>query len=155
MHTPLLSRRTAIGLALAVVLPYSLAACATGRHRAPTAADVAAEPTSNPGARPRRAHDVITAEQLASAGEGSALEALRRLRPELFRGAAAVHAAGARGAPLVLYVDGIRQGPMALLADIRAAVVAEVRYYRPGEALSWFGPGHEGGVVAVRIRKGP
>ena len=111
--------------------------------------------SSGPTPRPRRAGDVITAELLVRAGmgTGSGLDALARLRPELVRGELARMGAGPTSASPVLYVDGTRQGPIGLLADVRAEVIGELRYFRPAEALAWFGPGHEGGVVSVRVRK--
>lgn len=151
MTTAPTTRRAAVALALAFVLPYSLAACATRPRSA--RGDVSPSSATAAGPRPRRAGDVITAEQIARVGDANGYEALQRLRPELFRGGLPVTPSGANVAAVVLYVDGTRQGSVALLADLRAAVIGEIRYYRPAEALSWFGPGHEGGVVAVRIRK--
>lgn len=140
-------------LAASALAAIALAqACATG---APASArTLSAAPATAP--TPRRGGDVLTAEEIARAalGGGTAFEALARLRPEVVRHARPVAAGTAAGGP-VLYVDGIRQGPVGLLADIQARVIGELRYYRPGEALSWFGPGHEAGVIAVRLVKSP
>lgn len=95
---------------------------------------------------------VLTHDEIARADALTALEAIQLLRPGFLvaRGATSLLDPTA-GYPNV-YVDGIRHGALATLADIRAADVATIRLYRSGEATYRFGTGNPGGVIAVTTR---
>ena len=63
---------------------------------------------------------------------------------------------GASAAPTPLvYLNGLRGGELESLKQIMAMDVREVRYYEPAKAEDEFGPGHDGGVVAVVMMSAP
>jgi hypothetical protein len=100
---------------------------------------------------PERAFDVMSSADVASVGALTAYEALARLRPELVGGMPTVYGSGPRMP--VLYVNGVRDGHIDLLATIPAKLISEMRYYRPSEARIRFGIRDDFGVLAVRTRR--
>jgi len=83
----------------------------------------------------------------------TAYDAVRRLRPEfLTRRATPLPADPYRGYAVV-YVDGVREGPLDMLQTIPARAVVEIRFVRASEAFDAFGVYHSGGVIAVRTRR--
>jgi hypothetical protein len=52
----------------------------------------------------------------------------------------------------VIYVNGMRAGPLEALRSISAVDVQEIRYISAADATTRWGTGHSGGVIEVRIR---
>lgn len=116
-----------------------LAACAT-----PSASYTARSDLSNVSHHRR---DVIGTQELGNAPRSSALDAIRRLRPEYMRTELGARA----GAAPVVYVDGARWGGMESLSTIPAHLVLDVRRLRPVEARLRYGPDVAGSVIEVRL----
>lgn len=95
---------------------------------------------------------VVTTSDIESSGMSNALDALRRLRPELLtRRNDAVPADPYRGFPVV-YLNGQLQGSLDMLEGIPAAAITEIRYLGSTAAADRFGVRHPGGVIAVSTR---
>lgn len=94
------------------------------------------------GDSPRRSRDVITAEELASLQQLSALEVVQRLRPAWLR---------VRGGGLPqLIVDGTpMEGGTEALRTFRVGEIHELRYMDPGDATMRFGTGYPAGAIVV------
>ncbi len=99
-----------------------------------------------------RTQNYITGEEIAAsnASEGSAYDAVARLRPNWLVG----HGVATQGSEFaVVYVDGQQYGPPETLRNIKAYHVADIRYYDITQAGARFGiQGGTGGVIEVRIR---
>lgn len=97
---------------------------------------------------------VLTSSEIQASGTRNALDAVRRLRPELLtRRADALAAADQyRGAPVV-YVNGVLQGGLDMLESIPASAITEIRYLSGTGAADRFGVRHPGGVIAVSTRR--
>lgn len=128
-------------IAVACVAAFALMGCGS---TPPHATRLDASPTAAPTAGSVR--DVIGTAELRQLRGVSALDGLVRLRPHWIGGAS--NAGSASRLP-VLYVDGLRQGDVTMLADISVEAVREMRYYRPNEAKTRFGRWDDGGVVVI------
>lgn len=96
--------------------------------------------------------DVLTSDEFDQVQEGSAYDLIRRLRPGFlsYRGPTTI-LGSATGMPTV-YVDGMRYGPFAILQQIPANWVAEVRLFRAASA-GQFGLDNTGGVLMITTHK--
>ncbi len=130
---------------------------------------------------PKPERDLITREELAEADAKSPdlYQAIRRLRPRFLEQSRGTRSMGVRpgsgSAPMcnaardpncaqrrivqvpvppVIYLDGMKSGDPEVLKGIRTGDVEEVRYLSPTQAEMDYGPGHEGGVVLVKLHKG-
>lgn len=80
------------------------------------------------------------------------LQAIQSLRPQfLKRPNAAVNRTSPAAQPLVVYIDGIRQGGIETLRSISATGALEVRYLDPVASRSTFGPTASGGALLVKL----
>jgi len=101
----------------------------------------------------RRSDQLVKAAEIQSANVTNALEALRRLRPELLtRRAASAPSDPYEGAPVV-YLDRVKQGGLETLLTIPAGAIVDIRYVAGTEAVDWTGAYHQGGVILVRTRR--
>ena len=94
--------------------------------------------------------DVIDVDEIAVLRGASALDAVRRLRPEWLARRAVD---GSPRAMPVLYIDGARSGDARMLADVRAESVRAIRYYSPNEAKTRFGRWDDAGVLSVLLAR--
>lgn len=94
----------------------------------------------------------ITRSELESMEGVTALDAIRRLRPEFLRSRRAELARQALVLPVV-YLDGTKLGELGLLESIHLRSVLEIQYFSPTEASMRWGLGHEGGVIHVMLRR--
>ena len=96
---------------------------------------------------------LLTGAELQSSGSTNTLDALRRLRPELF----AHRAFSATKDPFaevpMLYVNGIAEGTMSLLASLPVDAVHEIRLLSAVEGAHQMGTYHPGGILSVTTRK--
>lgn len=145
---PLLSRTAQATLALTLVFGSGALAQSPPTPE-PTAAAAQASQLKLRPATGRRAN-VVEREEIAGLEVPTALEAVRRLRPE-FLSRRAVPRPGEAGedAYAVVYLDGARLGGWQMLQTIPLAVVTRIRYLRASEAADWVGREHRGGVIAV------
>lgn len=134
-----------IGLAVtALVLGTG---CMTGRS---AMSDPSPEPA--PPLRvttPTRAN-LVAVDEIQSVEPGvTALEAVRRLRPEFLHRHVTPMPGDAEGGYAVVYLDGTRLGGPETLATISAASVIEIRYLRSSAAVEQVGRNHRGGAILV------
>lgn len=94
----------------------------------------------------------ITRSEIESVPGNTALDAVRRLRPQFLRARRSEVGREALVLPSV-YVDGVRLGDLRLLETIHLRSVLEIQYYSPNEAHMRWGVGHEGGVIHVILRR--
>jgi hypothetical protein len=94
----------------------------------------------------------ITRGEIESVPGNSALDAVRRLRPQFLRARRSEVGREALVLPSV-YVDGARMGDLRLLEAIQLRSVLEIQYFSPSEANMRWGVGHEGGVIHVILRR--
>ena len=92
-------------------------------------------------------------EVLASAGT-TAFELIRNLRPNFltYRGETSLDRRTSRPYPNV-YVDDQVFGQISVLHSIPASDVSSIRLYRSWEAMTKFGTGNAGGVIAISTRR--
>lgn len=139
------------GLPLSLTIALTtLGACASARSASDTT-----------GVRPLRLRPVpnaassttpLTAATLDSLPSGSLLDALRQLRPDLLRPTSPTPDAPDGRLPAV-YINDAPHGDVSVLATIPSALVASVRYLRPGEATARYGRSLPAGVLAITTRR--
>ena len=95
---------------------------------------------------------LVTEEELANLGDRSAYEALLQLRPSFLHSRDTQTSRNPNPAPVDVFVDGGRTEGVDALKGIRASTVKEMRFYEPQDANTKFGTGHNGGVIAVRLK---
>jgi len=121
--------------------------CMTGRS-------AMADPSPEP-ARPARVStptraNIVAIDEIQSVEAGfTALEAVRRLRPEFLRRHVTPMPGDREGGFAVVYLDGTRLGGPETLATISAASVIEIRYLRSTSAVEQLGRNHRGGAILV------
>ena len=92
--------------------------------------------------------NVITRDQIESLSVSTAMDAVRRLKPNWLRSRAA------RGTDeLVVYVDAARRGGTQSLGYISVEVIEEIRYLSGPDATTRLGTGHRGGVILIQTRR--
>jgi hypothetical protein len=94
----------------------------------------------------------ITRSELEAIPGSTALDAVRRLRPQFLRARRSEVGREALVLPAV-YIDGVRVGDLELLETIHLRSVLEIQYFSPTEANMRWGVGHEGGVIHVILRR--
>jgi len=102
----------------------------------------------------RRDPQLITEEEvLAAVGATTAYELIHNLRPNFltFRGETSFDKRTSRPYPNV-YVDDQPFGSISILQSIPALDVSTIRLYRSGEAMTKYGTGNAGGVIAISTR---
>ena len=101
--------------------------------------------------RSSRQLDVLTRDEIAQAGVGTALEAVEQLRPQFLRprGGASIRDGGTQAPPQV-FLDGLEIGGPERLRDIPAAIILDIRYSPNRDTEVRLGSGQYGGVIRVR-----
>ena len=111
---------------------------------------------SSPRLAPRRGPDpqFITEEEIVASLATTAYEVVRSLRPDFlsYRGETSFDKRTSRPYPNV-YVDDQVFGTISILQSIPASDVSSIRLYRSPEAVTKFGTGNAGGVIAIVTRK--
>lgn len=95
---------------------------------------------------------LVTEEELSNVGDRSAYEALLQLRPSFLHSRDTQTSSNPIPAPVDVFVDGGRTEGVDALKSIRASTVKEMRFYEPQDANTKFGTGHNGGVIAVKLK---
>lgn len=126
----MLARRPkhAAAVLLAFGLSTALAACATG---------------GGGSSAPRRNSNRITAEELAETSTLSALDAIRRLRPQWLQG---------NRSRAVIVHDGNRVGDQSYLGSISASTLGEMRFMSASDATMQYGTGFPNGAIVLTSR---
>lgn len=109
----------------------------------------ACAPHSTSGGRTGQ-HNLITAEELARAGDVSLYEALRQLRPAMLQ------SHGGQGvmsgqAPVQVYVGSEQMEGIDHLRVIAARTVRQVQFLEPQQANARFGQNNAGGALIVTL----
>ena len=97
---------------------------------------------------------LITEDEVVASLATTAYELIRNLRPAFlsYRGETSFDRRTSRPYPNV-YVDDQVFGTITILQSIPASDVSTVRLYRSSEAVTKFGTGNAGGVIAIVTRK--
>ena len=104
---------------------------------------------SNPAPRAER-NLLRTADVSEPQRDLTVMQVLRQLRPHFLAGTGAL-TTGNSG--VVVYQDDSRIGGANALNEILMREVVEIRYLSASEASGRYGPGHEGGVIAIKRRR--
>jgi hypothetical protein len=123
----------------AIVLVAAVFACACAERHAP------------PG--PDQNREVISAEEIQHVNAADAYDAIRKLRGNFLSYRGRTTLAGTSSADPTVYVDDQAYGPVSSLRNIPAAQISLIRLYRSWEAMTKFGPGNMGGVIAVYTKQ--
>ncbi|HEY2376528.1 MAG TPA: TonB-dependent receptor plug domain-containing protein [Gemmatimonadaceae bacterium] len=109
--------------------------------------------TQQSSSDPSRAHgsrDVITSEELAKVDVQTALDAVRRLRPNFLQTHGGQSSSLTMGPQeIVVYVDNTRMGGPNALAQIPVSDVKEIQYLSGTDATQRYGTGHGAGAIIV------
>ena len=113
----------------------------------------ATQQSASSPSRQRGSRDVITQEELANTDVQTALDAVRRLRPNFLQTHGGASASITQAPQdVVVYVDNTRMGGPSALAQIPINDVKEIQYLNGTDATQRFGTGHGSGAIIV-IRK--
>jgi len=98
---------------------------------------------------PRAQTNVLTREEIATAPVTNAYEVIDRLRPRFLR----PHATGGRPptAYAVVFIDGVRRGPLDVLRSVATNSIQEIRYLTAADATTRYGLDIQGGVIDVKL----
>jgi hypothetical protein len=115
-------------------------ACASAPSSTPSSVAPSGAATTS-----RTSRDVILADEIATSGARTAMDAIRRLRPQMLQGR------GVRETnEIAVYIDGNRtEGTRADLEQIPASQVKEIRYLNGQDATQRFGANHGAGAILV------
>jgi hypothetical protein len=96
---------------------------------------------------------LITEDEVVASVATTAYELIHNLRPNFlsYRGETSFDRKTSRPYPNV-YVDDQAFGPISVLNSIPASDVSSVRLYRSSEAMTKYGTGNAGGVIAIVTR---
>jgi hypothetical protein len=96
---------------------------------------------------------VITEAEIANSGAVTAYDAIKKVHANFlsYRGPTSLNQTSSP-VPTV-YVDGQLFGLLATLKMIPSAQISEIRLYRSWEAMTKFGNGNMGGVIAITTRQ--
>jgi hypothetical protein len=96
--------------------------------------------------------DEITQAQIeANPDYSNAMDLVRRLRPTWLRRTTSMSFNSGPAEP-VIFVDGIRRGPLASLRDISPTTITRMEYVNALDATTLYGTGYAGGVIQVFTR---
>ena len=122
------------------------AGCASSSGGSPGAT----QQSSSTASRARGSRDIITQEELANSDVQTALDAVRRLRPNFLQTHGGMSSSITQGGQdIVVYVDNTRMGGPSALAQIPINDVKEIQYLSGTDATQRFGTGHGSGAILV------
>lgn len=103
---------------------------------------------------PSQDTQLITEDEVIASLATTAYEVIHHLRPNFlsYRGETSFDKRTSRPYPNV-YVDGQEFGSISILHSIPASDVSSIRLYRSGEAMTKYGTGNAGGVIAITTRQ--
>lgn len=101
-----------------------------------------------------RDRDRITLAEIDGTHGANAYDVVQALRPEFLRsrGVASIRSATPQYA--IVYIDGVRVGPLGELRRIPREQVEEIRYLSGSDATTVYGTGHGGGAILVTTKRG-
>ena len=104
---------------------------------------------------PKSAHvtpqdrNVITADEIAKSNATNAYEAVERLRPSFLRTRGSQSLQNQEPPTPMIYVDGMRYGPLATLASVPSLGIVSIQYLSAIDATQRYGIGNEGGAILI------
>ena len=101
----------------------------------------------------RGSFDAVMGEELRQSSSNNVYDALRDLRPQWFRPRARASLTFERAQDPVVYIAGVREGPLNTLRGIELSDVLRIEYINPLDATNRFGTGHSGGVISVDLAR--
>jgi len=111
--------------------------------------------SGSPGAdAPPRPRSSISADEIAGANADTAMEVIRRLRPEYLRSRGSQSLQSAGPVYPVVYASGVRLGGLEQLRFIQSSDVEVIRFIGAADATMLWGTGHIGGVIEVLLKAG-
>lgn len=106
--------------------------------------------TSGATSGQRRQNDLITRDEIASAGVSNALEAVEQLRPHFLRPRGGVSIRGdGKPSPPQVFVDGLEVGGPEALLQVPASMVLSIQFSPNRDTEARLGSGQYGGVIRV------
>ena len=98
--------------------------------------------------------NVVTAQELAVAGDVDLHEALTRVRPTFLRSRIGGGTTGVQAPELKVYFDGMRMDEgVEHLRSLAARNIQEVRFLEPQQANARFGGNNSGGALVITSKK--
>lgn len=99
--------------------------------------------------------DVITEDEIAaiSASASTAYDVIKKLRANFLSYRGKTSMIGTSNADPTVYVDDQAYGPISSLRSIPASQVTSIRIYRSWDAMTKYGQGNMGGVIAVNTKQ--
>ena len=99
-------------------------------------------------------HDrnLITADEIEKSNATNAYEAVERLRPAFLRTRGAQSIQNQQPPTPMIYIDGMRYGPLQTLSSVPAVGIVSIQYLTAIEATQRFGFGNEGGAIMVTTK---
>jgi hypothetical protein len=104
-------------------------------------------------ASPSRASDIVTTEEIDGSTVPNAYDLISRIRPQWLRGRGSPDIRGGSPALPVVYVAGVRYGPVSALRGLATSGILEMTYIDAPTATTRYGNGHGGGVIDVVLRR--
>jgi hypothetical protein len=111
-------------------------------------------PGVSPSTAPAPQRDVLTRDEIlaSTAQSGDLYDAIRSLRPQFFaKPRGAYNRSSAAAAPLVVYINGVKQAGVETLRSLSASRIAEVRYLDPNASQNAYGLSATGGALVVKL----
>ena len=98
--------------------------------------------------------NLVTAAELATAGDVDLYDALTRVRPTMLQPRIGGGTTGVSAVPVSVFYDGMqmREGAPSL-RELAAKNVAEVRFLEPQQASARFGGNHANGALVITSKK--
>ena len=108
------------------------------------------------GGRPRHVtpqdRNLITADEIAKSNASNAYEAVERLRPAFLRTRGSQSLQNQEPPTPMIYIDGMRYGPLQTLSSIPAIGIVSIQYLNAIDATQRFGFGNEGGAIVITTK---
>jgi hypothetical protein len=96
--------------------------------------------------------NLITADEIERSNASTAYEIVERLRPAFLRTRGSQSIQNPTPLSPIVYLDGMRYGQVASLAQIPAIGVISIQYMNAVDASQRFGLGNEGGAILVSTK---
>ena len=120
-----------------VVIPFWLIACAHTQTVSPIHTDP----------------DVITEDEIATVNASNAYDIIKKLIGNFLSYRGKTSMLGTSNADPTVYVDDQAYGPISSLRTIPASQATSIRMYRSWDAMTKYGQGNMGGVIAVNTKQ--
>jgi hypothetical protein len=101
---------------------------------------------------PTQNRNLITADEIARSNASTAYEAVERLRPAFLRTRGPQSLQNSEPPTPNVYVDGMKYGTLASLAQLPALGIISIQYLSALDASQRFGIGNEGGAIVVTTK---